>query len=80
MLKVEELMRSRSPQYNECPRHLSVDACGALLEEAGVVATTEGKNVLGDILENFALLVASHQKGSAATARGLEDGLRAVIK
>ena len=82
MIDLEQLMKVRGacPNYNSCPQHIPVDACAALLREAGIEPTADGASFLGDVVENFALQIAGRMGGARATRSAVEQSLRSLVQ
>ena len=80
MISLTQLTRSRGkcPNYNNCPQHIPMAACSALLREAGIEPTDDGAGFLGDVLENFAIAVAKGAGDGCATRSALERSLRSL--
>lgn len=49
--------RKLSPNYNNCPKHISLKACRALFSEMGAKPDGAAVGTLGDVIENFAIAV-----------------------
>ena len=79
MFDADELLQVRrysTPNYN-CPKHISIDACLALVSEAGIQAEPKAVGCLGDILENFALALLKGERGTLTRDR-LAEKLRGI--
>lgn len=75
MKRSEELLKSRggmSGNYS-CPVHLSTDACKKLFDEAGVHAEDKCVGMMGDVLENFAMMILKRHSGGTLTRTGFQS-------
>jgi hypothetical protein len=75
MKRSDELLKSRggmSGNYS-CPVHLSTDACKKLFEEAGVQAEDKCVGMMGDVLENFAMMILRRHPGGRLTRKGFRS-------
>lgn len=63
-----------------CPVHVSTDACKLLFEEAKVVPTPKAVGVLGDVLENYALLLLEKWKGKKITEQDIAQRVAEVME
>ncbi len=64
--RTRELLKDRhgaSSNNYGCPVHISLDACGALFKEAGIAPTPGAVGKLGDVLENYALMLMKGVSG-----------------
>lgn len=61
----EQLLKDRGGETGNysCPLYLSTTACKKLFDEAGVVPEPKCVGMLGDVLENFALLLLEGWEG-----------------
>lgn len=79
---VKQLMESRggiSDHYNGCPKYITLDACRSLLKEAGANPASGAVGTLGDVLENFALLILKDRRGKAVSISDIENKLSKLL-
>ena len=72
--RTQQLIRSRngaSNNYNGCPVHVSLDACAALFREAGANPSPSAVGTLGDVLENYALMLLKGSRGKSVSEQDL---------
>ena len=77
MKRSEELLRSRggvTGNYS-CPVHLSTSDCKKLFDEAGIDAEDKCIGMMGDVLENFAMMILRRNEGGRLTS----DGFRSLV-
>jgi hypothetical protein len=78
MKRSEELLKSRGGATGKnysCPVYLSTSACKKLFDEAGVDAEDKCIGMMGDVLENFAMMILRHHQSGRLTP----DAFRSIV-